>query len=101
MKPLPSNKIVPNEKIALVERTEIIKSDNETAKFLNNFFSNVIQNRNIPQYHEENPISDSIRDPVMNAVGKYRTHPSIISIKKNCASDTPFIFSFVEKEDIL
>lgn len=40
------------------------------------------------------PISDYIRDRSMNAIIKYRTHSSIIGIQKNCASDTPFKFSF-------
>ena len=38
VKPLLSNKIVSNEKITLVEKSEILKSDKETAKVLNNFF---------------------------------------------------------------
>lgn len=47
MKPLLSNKIVPNEKIIPVVTTEIIKCDKEIAKILNDFFSNIIQNLNI------------------------------------------------------
>ena len=47
MKPLLSNKIVPNEKITLVETTEIRKSDKEIGKVLNDFFSTIIQNLNI------------------------------------------------------
>lgn len=47
MKPLLSNKIVPNEKITLVETTEIRKSNKEIAKVLNDFFSNIIKNLKI------------------------------------------------------
>ena len=47
MKPLPSNKIVPNEKITLVETTEIRKSNKEIVKVLNDFFSNMIKNLKI------------------------------------------------------
>ena len=32
---------------------------------------------------------------------KYRAHPSILAIKKNCNSSTCFNFSFVDKEDTL
>ena len=100
VKPLLSNKVVSNEKITLVEKTEILKSDKETAKVLNNFFSNIIQNLNIPQYRDQDPISNSISDPVLKAIVKYRVHPSIIAIKTNCVSNSLFNFLPVEKEDV-
>ena len=80
VKPLQSNKIMSSEKITLVERTKILKNDKETAKVLNNFFSTIIQNLKIPQNKEQDTISTSISDPVMRAIVKYRTHPSIIAI---------------------
>ena len=57
----------------------------------------LIQNLKIPQYKEQNPISD----PVIRGIIKYRAHPSIVAIKENGNSSTPFNFSFVDKEDIL
>ena len=68
---------------------------------MNNFFSTIIQNLEIPQYKEQDWISASISDPVMRAIVKYRAHTSIIAIKENCNSSTRFNFSFVDKEDIL
>ena len=37
----------------------------------------------------------------MRAVVKYRIHHSIIALRENCNSNTPFNFSYVNKEDIL
>ena len=54
VKPLLSNKIVPNEKITLVGGKEIIKTNQANAKVLNNFFSNIIKNLEIPQYNQVN-----------------------------------------------
>ena len=68
---------------------------------MNNLFSTFIQNLKIPQYKEQDPITASNIDPVMRAIVKYRVHPSIIAIKKNCNASTLFKFSFVDKEDIL
>ena len=48
VKPLLSNKIIWNEKITINEDDKIIKSDKETAKILNELFSNVVTNINIP-----------------------------------------------------
>ena len=89
-----------SEKIALVEGTKSLKNDKETAKVLNNFFSTIIQNLKIPQYKEQDPISTSISDPVMRAIAKYRAHRSIIAIRENFNSSTPFNFSIVDKDDI-
>ena len=42
-----------NDQIALVEGTKILKSDKETAKVLNNFFSTIMKSLKIPQYKEQ------------------------------------------------
>ena len=82
IKPLLSNEVVSNGKITLVEGTEIMKNVKQITKLdnLNNFSSNIIQNLNISQSDEANPIFDFIRDPVKTIV-KYRAHPSINTVK--------------------
>ena len=86
-----------SEKTTLVEGTKILKM----IKKLLRFWIISFQNLKTPQYKEQNPISASITDPVVRVIAKYCTHPSIIAIKENCNSSTPFNFSFVDKEDIL
>ena len=101
VKPLLSNKIISNEKITIVECDKIIRSDKETAKVLNEFFSNAAANLNIPQFNQIGRTSENISDPVIKAFVKYRAHLSIIAIKENCTSKSNFNSSFVEKVDIL
>ena len=48
----------------------------------------------------QDAIPTTISDPAMRAIAKYRTHHSIIAIKKNCNSSKRFNFSFVGKKDI-
>ena len=48
----------------------------------------------------QDAIPASINNPAMRAIAKYRTHHSIIAIKKNCNSSKRFNFSFVGKKDI-
>ena len=86
-----------SKKITLVEGTKILKNDKETAKILNNLFS-IIQNLELPQYKEQDPISESISDPVMKTIIKYRAYPSIIAIKENCTLSIPFNFSSAGKD---
>ena len=71
VKPVLSNKVVSNEKITLVENDDILENDNKTATVFNNFFSNIITNLGIPQYIEEEPVSQNINDPLIKAIVKY------------------------------
>ena len=67
-KPLLSNKVVSNEKMALIENNNIIENDEKTATVLSNFFSNVITSLSIPQYNETEPVSQNINDPLIAAI---------------------------------
>ena len=101
VKPLLWNKVVYNEKITLIEDDKIIENDKNTASILNEFFSNIIATLGIPQYNETEPVSHNIGDPLMKAIMKYRFHPSIVAIKKNCNSGLSFSFSQVERHEIM
>ena len=90
-----------SEKITLVENDNILENDKRTATVFNNFFSNIITNLGIPQYIEEEPISQNIDDPLMKAIVKYRNHPSIVAIKGKCDSGLSFSFSQVERDEIM
>ena len=100
VKPLLSNKIVSNEKITLVEGETIIITDQANPAMLNNFFSNIVKNLEIPQYNQVDSICQNIKDPVFKAIIKYRNHPNIIPIKARCAN-SKFSFSFIEKKNVL
>ena len=100
VKPLLSNKVVYNERTTLVEDDKIIENDKNTAIFMH-FSSNVITTLGVPQYNDAEPVSHNIGDPLMKAIMKYRFHPSIVAIKKNCNSDLSFSFSQVERHEII
>ena len=67
---------------------------------MNEFFSNVVTNLNIPQFNQIDRTSENISDPVIKAMVKYRAHPSATAIKENCISKSNFNFSFVEKVEM-
>ena len=100
VKPLLSNKVVHNERIILVEDDKIVENDKNTASILDEFFCNITTLR-IPQYNEAEPVSRNIGDPLVKAIIKYRFHPSIVSIKKNCNASSCFNFSQVECDKIV
>ena len=101
VKPMLSKKIKSNERITLIENDEIIKTEKGTAKVLNAFFSNIVQNLDIQQCNVNDPICENINDPLLKAILRYRNHPSIVAIKKFCNSKSHFSFKDVQKEDIL
>ena len=63
-----SKKIKFNERIALIENKEIIKTEKGTAKVLNGFFSNIFQTLDIQQYNVDDPICENINDPLLKAI---------------------------------
>ena len=101
VKPILSKKIKSNERITLIENDEIIKTEKGTAKVLNTFFSNIVQNLDIQQYNVDDPICENINDPILKAIVRYRNHPSIVAIKKFCNFKSHFYFKNVQKEEIL
>ena len=46
-------------------------------------------------------MSHNIGDSLMKAIMKYRFHPSIVAVKKNCNSGLSFSFSQVERDEIM
>ena len=101
VKPLLSNKVLSKEKITLEEDDNIVENNKNTACVLNEFFSNIITMLGIPQYNEMEPVCHNIGDLLMKAIVKYRFHPGIIAIKKNCNSGLSFSFSQVECDEIM
>ena len=47
------------------------------------------------------PIVQSVRDPTLKAILKYRKHPSILEIKRRIISGPVFTFNHITKEDVL
>ena len=90
VKPMLSKKTKSNERINLVENDNIIKIEKGTAKVLNAFFSNIVQNLDIQQYNVDDPIFENIPDPFLKAAIRYQNHPSIAAIKKFCNSKSHF-----------
>ena len=95
-----SDKCHLNEKIIIVENDEIISNDNEVAEVLNTFFSNIVSNLSIPEYPVNDPFIDNINDPILKAIFKYKSHPSIKAIKKVSKLDKLFNFNEVDKEEV-
>ena len=95
--------IVSNEQITLVENNEIIAEDSDVAQTLNSFFSNIVTNLKISAYADSNSNLENVADPIIKLILKYRDHPSILTIGEVCKekSDSPFLFTGIEKEEIL
>ena len=66
-----SKKIKSNERTTLIENDAIIKTEKGTAKVLNAFFSNSVQNLGIQQHNRDDPICENINDPLLNAIFRY------------------------------
>ena len=66
------------ENVILVNNEKITSDEVVVANTLNNFFSNFIKNLKIPVYYVEDKLPHSLsRHPTLNAMLKYKNHPSI------------------------
>ena len=77
-----SNILVSSEKITLVKNEKIITDGQETAKVLNDFFSNVIKTLNISQANHSDLNFENVRDPTLIVIIKYRHHPHYFGNKR-------------------
>ena len=99
-KPFFSSKYSPLEKLILVENQEIISNDLSCAELMNNYFSHITDSLNIPQW-PTTPEIESISDPILKAICKYKTHPSIKKIQSNFDNSTTFTFNLISHNDII
>ena len=72
----------------------------ETAKVLNAFFLNVVQNLNISRFPNSDLLIGNIKDPTLKATLKNRKHPSIIAIESKYRYVSSFRFAEVSEADI-
>ena len=84
VKPLLSDKVTSTQKIILIDNDKIVKNDDETARVLNTFFSNIVKDLKIPNYNNSNSLAENIQKPVLKAIVKYRIHPDILTIREVC-----------------
>ena len=84
VKPLLSDNVAGKDEIHLIENSELVKTDLETAEVLNNFFSNIVQNLDISRYSNGEPLVSNTSDATLKAILKYRNHESIIAIRCKC-----------------
>ena len=89
MKPLFSDKSISGDKINLTENCEHVKAEVK-AEILICFFSDIGKNLKILQYSNYDPIVQSIVDPTLEAIAKYKNHSDILTIQPSrhgCISD--------------
>ena len=56
VKPLQCDKVTGKGKINLIENSELVKTDRETAEVLNDFFTSILQNLDISRYSNDEPL---------------------------------------------
>ena len=103
LKPFLSDKVKSKEAIILVNKENVESKESEVAKIFNEFFSNIVKNLEIPEYQcEDNNLHNRLSDtPVLQAILKYRNHPSINTIRRFSQGNRGFYFSRVDKNTAL
>ena len=100
IKPFFTNKSTFGRSIKLTEK-EILKDDTEIAEELNRFFSNAVKSLNtVENTCITNIISDNLKDPVPRAIEKFKTRPSVLTIKDKIIQGNKYSFTEISKSQI-
>ena len=85
----------------MIEKKYIISDDKEVAEVLNKFFVNITSDLKIPASHNCNKDFQKMNDPVLNAISKYKYHPSIVMMKSKLDPQRKFSFTSMQYEDVV
>ena len=96
VKALLSDKVAGKDGIHLIENNGLVK----IVEVLNNFFSDIAQNLDIPKYSNDEPLVSNTNDATLKAILKYRNHPSIIAIQNKCKDKGNFNFIEIDQKQI-
>ena len=85
----------------MIETENLVSDDTEVANCLNNFFSNIVKNLEIPKYAVEDDLHLNMNSySTLKAVFKYKNDPSIISIRRFRHQVSNFTFSCIDKNTV-
>ena len=99
-KPSLSEKFNARERISLSENGEIVRTKKGTAEAFTTFFGNIVTNLNISQYFDFDLIIENVKDQTLNAILKFKKHPSIVAIRTKCNKNGIFSFKEVSFKEI-
>lgn len=100
VKPLFSEKKLSNETITIVSNNVIYEDDKIISEMFNNFFKEATKDLNIDKNCDMLNETWEIMDPILNAVGKYSNHPSILKIKEAYRNTDTFSFKHTSYENV-
>ena len=113
VRPLFTDKIQTKSKITLIEKKvlkengkvdeveEVITDDKAIAEIFNEFYVNIVPNLKISMENNFDTEFVKTENPVLNAVNKYKNHPSVIMIKEKIKPIEKFSFFPVQYDDVL
>ena len=113
VRPLFTDKIQTKSKITLIEKNvlkengkvneveEIITDDKAIAEIFNEFYVNIVPNLKISMENNFDNEFVKTENPFLNAVNKYKNHPSVIMIKEKIKPMKKFSFFPVQYDDVL
>ena len=89
----------PEERVLLIDDKKLVANDRDIATVFNTFFTNITSTLNI--YHWNNSFASTQSDPILRAIEKFSTHPSILNIQKIVnGANHKFSFSHVSPDVI-
>ena len=89
-----------NKKTVLVENDSIVSNDKDVASIFNEYFCNITDTLCIQKWEPSHTFITYDCSPVLKAINKFKSHPSIVMIKARQSYSEPFTFKDVNPEEV-
>ena len=90
-----------NTDFILSKNGDLIFKNDKIANTFNDYFGSIVENMNLYRW-EDNPFSISKdSDIIKNITQKYKNHPSIRSLKRNCKGISYFSFQPISVDEVI
>ena len=96
-----SEKVKSRESIVLIEKGKTISKEDEVANTLNDVFSHIVKNPNIPEHHVNAIHYRHSNYPTLKDILKYKNHPSTDTIRCAIKRLSSFYSSQVNKKTVI
>ena len=80
----------------MIEGNAMVSDDAKVSEIFNEFFGSAVKSLNIPPYEPIQDYRTQSDDHILNIIGKYKDHPSILKINEVTPRESLFSFKLTD-----
>ena len=100
VRPIFNNKVIIDRVTSLVESDDIVTENKEIAEVMNDYFTNIASNLNLPKIPKQSSVTHAFPDDIHRIIHEYRSHPSVIAIQEKFSESDKFDFKNIDDDEL-